>query len=52
MIFEWDPKKARSNLSKHKVSFHEASQVFGDPLSDTFDDPNHSENELRFIIIG
>lgn len=52
MIFEWDPDKAKSNLSKHKVSFKEASEVFGDPLSDTFNDPDHSKNELRFIIIG
>lgn len=52
MIFEWDPEKAKSNLAKHGVSFQEASTVFGDPLSDTFDDPDHSIEEKRFIILG
>ena len=52
MIFEWNPEKAKSNLSKHKVSFEEASTVFGDLLSETFDDPDHSIEEQRFIIIG
>lgn len=52
MIFEWNPQKAKSNLAKHNVSFEEASTVFGDPLSETFDDPDHSVEEQRFIIIG
>jgi len=52
MIFEWDPQKARLNLHKHAVSFDEAATVFNDPLSRTFDDPDHSINEQRFIIIG
>ena len=52
MNFDWDPEKAVSNLAKHDVSFEEASTVFGDPLSDTFDDPDHSLNEQRFIILG
>lgn len=52
MNFEWDPEKARSNIAKHAVSFEEASTVFGDPLSDTFDDPDHSFKEQRFIILG
>jgi len=52
MIFEWNPEKAKANLAKHNVSFEEASTVFGDPLSDTFDDPDHSIEEQRFIIIG
>ena len=52
MIFEWNPEKAKSNLAKHGVSFEEASTVFGDTFSETFDDPDHSENEQRFIIIG
>lgn len=52
MIFEWDPQKARSNASKHDVSFDEASTVFGDPLADSYDDPDHSKSERRFIIIG
>jgi uncharacterized DUF497 family protein len=52
MRFEWDEKKAADNLVKHGVSFEEAATVFGDPLSDTFDDPDHSAEERRFIIIG
>ncbi len=50
--FDWDKQKAASNLSKHKVSFEEAATVFGNPLSDTFDDPDHSADEQRFLIIG
>lgn len=52
MYFNWDKNKAASNLTKHKVSFEEAATVFGDPLSDTFDDPDHSIEERRFLIIG
>lgn len=52
MIFEWNPEKAKINLAKHDVSFEEASTVFGDSLSETFDDPDHSIEEQRFIIIG
>ena len=52
MRFEWDAAKADRNLIKHGVSFEEAATVFGDPLSDTFDDPAHSKAEQRFIIIG
>lgn len=52
MQFELDPKKARSNLKKHGVSFEEAVTVFYDPLSATFDDPDHSNTEPRFITIG
>jgi uncharacterized DUF497 family protein len=52
MQFEWDPKKAKQNLTKHGVSFDEAVTVFYDPLSATFDDPDHSENEQRYITIG
>lgn len=52
MIFEWDPQKSKLNLSKHQVSFEEAPTVFNDPLSRTFDDPDHSIDEQRFIIIG
>jgi len=50
--FEWDPRKAASNISKHGVSFDEASGVFGDPLALTIDDPDHSVNEHRFITTG
>ena len=52
MQFEWDPKKAKQNLTKHGVPFDEAVTAFYDPLSATFDDPDHSENEQRYIIIG
>ena len=51
MIFEWDPKRARL-ISQSTRSFEEASTVFNDPLSRTFDDPDHSIDEQRFIIIG
>lgn len=52
MIFEWDPEKAAANVEKHGISFHEATTVFGDPLSTTFTDPQHSEGENRFVTIG
>ncbi len=52
MQFEWDPKKAKSNVKKHGVSFEEAVTVFYDPLSATLDDPDHSGDELRFVTIG
>lgn len=52
MLFEWNEEKAAANLGKHGVSFEEAMTVFGDPLSDTFDDPDHSTEEQRFLIIG
>jgi uncharacterized DUF497 family protein len=50
--FEWDRKKASSNLKKHGVSFEEASTVFGDPFSATIPDPLHSDEEDRFITMG
>jgi hypothetical protein len=50
--FEWDPEKARQNLTKHRVSFDEAVTVFYDPLSATFDDPDHSKGEHRLITVG
>ena len=52
LIFEWDPAKADENFKKHAVTFNEAASVFGDPLSVTFYDPDHSMNEHRFITIG
>jgi len=51
-IFEWDPEKAEANLSKHGVSFAEAVTAFGDPLSMNMRDPDHSEGEQRFIVLG
>jgi uncharacterized DUF497 family protein len=50
--FEWDDKKAAENLTKHGVSFSEASTVFADPLSRTILDPLHSEEEERLVILG
>lgn len=50
--FEWDPHKSNANLRKHKVSFDEASTVFGDPLSATAADPDHPGGEHRNITIG
>ena len=52
MEFEWDDGKAEINLTKHGVSFTEASTVFGDPLAVTFFDPDHSDDEDRFLTIG
>ncbi len=50
--FEWDPEKARQNFKKHGVYFDEAATVFYDPLSATFDDPDHSIGEHRLITVG
>lgn len=52
MKFEWDGNKAARNLSKHGVSFEEAKTVFDDPLYIDFYDPDHSEDEARYLIIG
>ena len=52
LTFEWDQKKAASNLRKHGVSFEEAATAFGDPLSLTIPDPDHSLNEDRYVLIG
>jgi hypothetical protein len=50
--FDWDPKKAAANLKKRGVPFTEAVSVFGDPLSMNMSDPDHSESEERFIVLG
>lgn len=52
MSFEWDDKKSLINKSKHGISFEEATTVFDDPNGIIFDDPDHSEKEDRFILIG
>jgi uncharacterized DUF497 family protein len=52
MEFEWDDRKARANVKKHGVSFHDAATVFGDPLAITFPDPDHSEEEDRSVTFG
>jgi uncharacterized DUF497 family protein len=50
--FEWDWKKAGSNLKKHGVSFEEAMTVFGDTLSLTIVDELHSAQEQRWVLVG
>ena len=50
--FEWDENKNKINQKKHKVSFEEASTVFYDMEARVIDDPEHSEEEDRFIILG
>ncbi|HTB32412.1 MAG TPA: BrnT family toxin [Bacteroidia bacterium] len=52
LFFEWDTNKAKANILKHKVSFEEASTVFGDNNSITIDDPVHSLSEKRYITLG
>ena len=52
MRFEWDPEKARLNITKHGVSFEEAATAFADPLSITRFDPDHSEDEDRYLLLG
>lgn len=52
MHFEWDPKKAAINQRKHGVTFEEASSTLRDPFSATAHDPDHSENEERFVTFG
>ena len=50
--FEWDKRKARQNLRKHRVDFTEASTVFADTLSITISDPDHSGDEERWVTVG
>jgi uncharacterized DUF497 family protein len=50
--FEWDPKKAQSNRENRGISFDEAATIFLDPLSITIYDPDHSEEEERWITMG
>jgi uncharacterized DUF497 family protein len=52
MQFEWDPEKDQENQAKHRVSFDEASTVFGDPLAITIVDPDHSVDEKRMLTTG
>lgn len=52
MNFEWDPKKSLRNRVKHAVTFEEAVTAFGDSLSITVPDPDHSIQENRFILVG
>lgn len=50
--FEWDENKNEINQRKHGISFDEVTSVFRDAFAIVFDDPDHSENEERFLIIG
>ena len=50
--FEWDDRKAAANLKKHGVGFDEAKSVFVDENAKLIDDPDHSEVEDRFVILG
>ncbi len=50
--FEWDPKKAKENLGKHKVSFEQAAEIFLDPFMLSIYDTKHSSVEDRWITIG
>jgi hypothetical protein len=52
LIFRWDQRKAKTNLTKHGISFEEASSAFGDPLSITIEDVDHSYGENRYILLG
>ena len=52
IIFEWDPQKAKNNFEKHGIIFDEASTVFKDTLSLTTEDPLHSYDEERLVLIG
>ena len=52
MRFECNARKAAANLRKHGVSFDEAASVFFDPPSATGDDPDHSQDERRFVTFG
>ena len=50
--FEWDAQKAAENVTNHGVAFDEAVTVFADPLANIFNDPDHSDDERRELIIG
>lgn len=50
--FDWDERKNKGNRAKHGVWFEEAQSVFDDPHARVFYDPEHSEEEDRFILLG
>ena len=52
ITFAWDEKKSRANLRKHGVSFEEAQSVFFDENAQEYPDPDHSDDEDRFLILG
>lgn len=52
IAFSWDPRKAKSNVAKHGISFEEAQSVFLDESARLIDDPDHSADEERFVLLG
>jgi uncharacterized DUF497 family protein len=50
--FEWDPKKNATNRRKHGISFEDAQTAFSDEFGLIIDDPEHSEDEARFVLLG
>ena len=52
LSFEWDERKAKANAKKHGVSFDEAKSVFVDERAKLIEDPDHSEDEDRFVLLG
>jgi uncharacterized DUF497 family protein len=52
LVFEWDSKKEKANIKKHGVSFDEARTSFYDEHAVVFHDPDHSDEEGRFILLG
>ncbi len=52
ILFSWDDNKALKNLTKHNISFEEAKTVFGDENARLIYDPDHSEDEERFLLLG
>ena len=50
--FTWDPRKNRTNLSKHGISFEEAQTTFRDENAKVYSDPDHCDDEDRFILLG
>jgi uncharacterized DUF497 family protein len=52
LTFEWDPRKAAANLRRHGVSFEDAQSIFSDERARLIDDPDHSADEDRFLLLG
>ena len=52
LTFEWDPRKSRANFKKHGVTFDEAETAFYDEGGLLIDDPEHSDDEDRFLLLG
>jgi hypothetical protein len=50
--FEWDPRKSRANKAKHGIEFEEARTAFLDENARVIPDPERSENEERFVLMG